>query len=68
MTRLSIMNVARSSALLLALAACKSTGMGAETRADIAVQMKKAEAPIQTCYGAALKQNRRIKGRFSVRL
>jgi hypothetical protein len=67
MTRLSIRSsLARS--LVLALAACKSAGMGPETRADIAAQMKLAEAPIQECYAGALKQNRRIKGRISLRL
>jgi hypothetical protein len=66
MTRLSI-----TSLLLAALstaAGCKSAGMGAETRADITAQMKLAEGPIQACYAAALKQNRRIKGRISLRL
>jgi hypothetical protein len=58
-------------ALLLggaALAACKSAGMGAETRADIAAQMKLAEEPIQACYAEVLKTNRRVKGRLSVQL
>jgi hypothetical protein len=63
MTRLSLLLLA-----LLALAACKKSGTGPETRADIAAQMKKAEGPIQACYAEALKQNRRIKGRFSIRL
>lgn len=65
LTRSSIM------ALLLAgasaLAACKSAGMGAETRADIAAQMKLAEEPIQACYADALKKNRRAKGVISLR-
>ncbi len=53
---------------LLALAACKSAGMGPETRADIIAQMKLAEDPIQACYAEALKQNRKLKGRISLRL
>jgi hypothetical protein len=66
MTRLEIIPTLLVAAL--ALTACKSAGMGAETRADITAQMKTAEGPIQECYAAALKQNRRIKGRFSIRL
>ena len=61
MTRLTLL-------LTVALAACKSAGMGPETRADIAAQMKLAEAPIQACYADALKENRRLKGRISLRL
>lgn len=66
MTRLSI-----TSLLLLAgaaLAGCKSAGMGAETRADIAAQMKLAEEPIQACYASVLKTDRKVKGRISVQL
>jgi hypothetical protein len=66
LTRSSIMSL-----LLLAgasaLVACKSAGMGAETRADIAAQMKLAEDPIQACYADALKKNRRAKGVISLR-
>ena len=61
MTRLTLL-------LTVALAACKSAGMGPETRADIAAQMKLAEPPIQACYASALQQNRRLKGRISLRL
>jgi hypothetical protein len=50
-----------------ALAACKSAGMGPETRADIAAQLKQAEGPIQACYADALKKNRRAKGVISLR-
>jgi hypothetical protein len=66
MTRSSIMSL-----LLLvgasSLVACKSAGMGPETRADIAAQMRLAEAPIQACYADALKKNRRAKGVISLR-
>lgn len=70
MTRLSIASLL---VLCLSLGAgmvtgCKSAGMGAETRADITAQMKAAEDPIQQCYADALKQNRRLKGRISLRL
>lgn len=51
-----------------ALAACKSAGLGPETRADITAQMKLAEGPIQTCYAEALKRNRRLRGVISLRL
>ena len=49
-----------------ALPGCKSAGMGAETRADIAAQMKTAEQPIQACYADALKKNRKAKGVISL--
>jgi hypothetical protein len=49
-----------------ALPGCKSAGMGAETRADIAAQMKTAEEPIQACYADALKKNRKAKGVISL--
>jgi hypothetical protein len=65
MTRLSIITVFLAGAL--ALGACKSAGMGPETRADIAAQLKTAEAPIQACYAEALKKNRRSKGVISLR-
>ena len=51
----------------LASAGCKSAGMGPETRADIAAQMKTAEGPIQACYAEVLKKNRRAKGVISLR-
>jgi hypothetical protein len=66
MTRLSI--IALVFAACLAAAGCKSAGMGPETRADITAQMKLAEPPIQACYADALKKNRRLKGRISLRL
>ena len=65
MTRSSIMFVVLAGAS--ALAACKSAGMGPETRADIAAQMRTAQAPIQACYADALKKNRRARGVISLR-
>jgi hypothetical protein len=67
MTRLSISISILSLLLGSGLAACKSAGMGPETRADIAAQLKTAEAPIQACYAEALKKNRRAKGVISLR-
>lgn len=63
MTRLPILILLGGAA---ALAGCKSAGMGAETRADIAARMKSAEGPIQACYADALKQNRKLKGVISL--
>lgn len=68
MTRLLIIPTLAALASLLALGACKSAGMGAETRADIAAQMKTAEGPLQECYAAALKENRRARGTMSLSL
>src|SRR5215212_5894785 len=65
MTRSSIMFVVLAGAS--ALAACKSAGMGPETRADITAQLKTAEAPIQACYADALKKNRKARGIISLR-
>jgi hypothetical protein len=65
MTRLSILCALTAAA---ALAACKSAGMGAETRTAVAAQMKLAEGPIQRCYADALKKNRRAKGVISLQL
>lgn len=66
MSRLSIVTLLVAGAS--ALAACKSAGMGPETRADIAAQMKLAEGPIQACYADALKKNRRARGVISLQL
>ena len=50
----------------ITLAACGGAGMGAETRADITKQMQLAQPPIQSCYGEALKNNRKLKGIVSL--
>jgi hypothetical protein len=42
--------------------------MGAETRADIQARMQTAQEPIQACYAAALKHNRKLKGMVTVEL
>jgi len=65
MTRLPISCVLLAGAA--ALAACGGAGMGPETRADIAAQLKTAEEPIQACYAEVLKKNRRAKGVISLR-
>lgn len=47
----------------LALAAgCGGTGMGADTRADITARMTSAQQPLESCYKAALKTSRKLKG------
>jgi len=71
MTTMSRSSLRSLPSLLLAgaaaLAGCKSAGMGPETRADIAAQLKLAEDPIQACYAKALQKNRRAKGVISLR-
>ena len=54
-----------AAALLLGVG-CKGAGMGVETRTDITTQMTSVQGPIQECYAAALKSNRRIKGVMSL--
>jgi hypothetical protein len=47
----------------LALAAgCGGTGLGADTRADITARMTTAQPPLESCYQAALKTNRKLQG------
>jgi hypothetical protein len=47
----------------LAIAAgCGGTGLGAETRADITARMTTVQQPLESCYHAALKGNRRLQG------
>lgn len=41
---------------------CGGTGLGAETRADITARMTSAQSPIEACYEAALKNNRKLQG------
>jgi hypothetical protein len=47
---------------------CGGAGMGAETRADIQARMQSTQDPIQACYAAALKRNRKLKGMVTVEL
>jgi hypothetical protein len=44
------------------VAGCGGTGLGAETRADITARMTSAQSPIEACYEAALKNNRKLQG------
>jgi hypothetical protein len=44
------------------VAGCGGTGMGADTRADITARMTSAQQPLESCYQAALKTNRKLKG------
>lgn len=55
-----------ASAAALLGTGCKSAGMGAETRADITATMQNAQEPLQACYAAALKSNRRLKGMITL--
>ncbi len=43
-------------------AGCGGTGLGADTRADITARMTTAQQPLEGCYQAALKTNRKLKG------
>lgn len=43
-------------------AGCGGTGLGPETRADIAARMTSAQQPLSACYQAGLKTNRRLAG------
>jgi hypothetical protein len=43
-------------------AGCGGTGMGAGTRADITARMTAAQQPLESCYQAALKSNRKLQG------
>ena len=46
----------------LCAAGCGGTGLGADTRADIAARMTSAQQPIAACYHAGLKTNRKLTG------
>ncbi|HEX2684988.1 MAG TPA: AgmX/PglI C-terminal domain-containing protein [Kofleriaceae bacterium] len=41
---------------------CGGTGMGAGTRADITARMTSAQQPLESCYKAALQNNRKLGG------
>jgi len=43
-------------------AGCGGTGLGADTRADITARMTTAQQPLESCYQAALKTNRKLQG------
>lgn len=51
-----------SLALLTTGAGCGGTGLGADTRADITARMTLAQPPLEGCYQAALKTNRKLQG------
>jgi len=51
----------------IALAAgCGGTGLGKETRSDITTRVEGAKPAISTCYEAALKQDRKLRGRMVI--
>jgi hypothetical protein len=60
-TRLAIA-AALLGATTAALTGCGGTGMGADTRADITARMTSAQPPLEVCYQAALKTNRKLRG------
>jgi len=47
---------------LVLAAGCGGTGLGADTRADITARMTTAQQPLESCYQAALKTNRKLQG------
>lgn len=47
---------------LVFAAGCGGTGLGADTRADITARMTTAQQPLEGCYQAALKTNRKLQG------
>jgi hypothetical protein len=49
-------------AAVAAAIGCGGTGLGAETRTDISGRMATARSPIEACYEAALKANRKLQG------
>jgi len=51
-----------SLALITTGTGCGGTGLGADTRADITAQMTAAQQPLESCYQAALKSNRKLQG------
>lgn len=54
-------------ALVLATAAgCASSGLGDATRQDVSARMATIQQPVATCYGEALKRNRKLKGSMMV--
>lgn len=43
-------------------AGCSKAGMGAEVRKDVSGRMETAEPDITSCYVAALKKSRKVRG------
>lgn len=67
MTRKNLVYLFPTAALLAALSfapACGKTGMGKAVRDDVSQRMTTAKDPISSCYEAALKRNRKLKGRM----
>jgi hypothetical protein len=46
----------------LGAAGCSKAGMGAEVRKDVSGRMETAEPDITSCYAAALKKSRKVRG------
>lgn len=47
-------------------AGCASTGLGPETRDDVAGRMATAQGPLSGCYAQALQRNRKLRGQMTV--
>jgi hypothetical protein len=52
--------------LLLTLGGCAATGLGDGPRQDVTARMATIQQPVQGCYEAALKRNRKLKGLMTV--
>jgi hypothetical protein len=60
---MAMLNKTKLGALvLLALGGCASTGLGDGPRKDVTARMATIQQPVQGCYEAALKRNRKLKG------
>jgi hypothetical protein len=51
---------------LAGAAGCGGSGMGKQVRADVAARMQTIQAPVGSCYEAALKRNRKLAGTMTI--
>ena len=51
---------------VLLAAGCASTGLGPETRDDVAARMATVQQPLAGCYAQALQRNRKLRGQMTV--
>jgi hypothetical protein len=59
---LSLALVAAVGVASFGAAGCSKNGMGAEVRTDITSRMETVEADVTSCYAAALKKSRKVRG------
>lgn len=52
--------------ILFTLGGCAATGLGDGPRQDVTARMATIQQPVQGCYEAALKRNRKLKGLMTV--